>query len=562
MLYLAEVLKKTGFMGAKTELKLLARQQSDQNWVALPGDELISTDAAGDYGSGVLVLVELGANNQLKGIEDATRQLISILKNFSKMKEKFVSQEEEIEGWKQSLIYQSQELTRREVDMESRAEELSQWEAESEKIQHQRQEFEETKAQILELKSQIETDRQQLEEGWGKLQQSQRDFDSQKAEHSASLSDSQVEHIESLLNRLEVANGNGNLGSTLEAFETRLIQAQQSLAEDRQRLEELNLRVKQHETTVTQNHQDLTQSQHQLLLKQVELSTTETLLEQQKVLQHQLREQEMFYDSLGESLHQVQTALVGEPMIEMADLWEISIDDLRDKTNQLRNELAKLQSFVADQEEELTLQMQEVEAMRQKMEQASEYERLTMQSDLEEEEQHYELLNETLKGQRHSLQDRATILEMHQNALEQRTTASQDSTQSDLPDLSPALTKFNAHCQSHRSMLNDVEEQVQSLSIKLVEQQSSYHELELQIEKSQTTLVEQSKSLNQQKLDLGICQGKVEVYQAFLHPMEEQIANLRSLASTDQENGDRTPIIAELKQTLMTLGEVPEAISL
>ena len=90
MLYLAEVLKKTGFMGAKTELKLLARQQSDQNWVALPGDELISTDAANDYGSGVLVLVELGANNQIQGIQDATRQLISILKNFSKMKEKFV----------------------------------------------------------------------------------------------------------------------------------------------------------------------------------------------------------------------------------------------------------------------------------------------------------------------------------------------------------------------------------------------------------------------------------------------------------------------------------------
>ena len=561
MLYLAEVLKKSGFMGAKTELKLLARQQSDQNWVALPGDELIATDAASDYGSGVLLLVELGANNQLKGIEDATRQLISILKNFSKMKEKFVSQEEEIEGWKQSLIYQSQELTRREVDMESRAEELSQWEAESEKIQTQREEFEETKEQILELKNQIETDRLQLEEGWGKLQQSQRDFDARKSEHGASLNDHQVEHIESLLEKLESAAGNGSLGSAIESFETRLSQAQQSLEEDKQRLEDLNHQVKQHEGTVTQNRQNINQSKEDLFLKRLEFSKTETLLEQQKALQHQLREQEMFYDSLGESLHQVQATLVGENTLEMAELWDIPMEELNETTDKLSHELTKLQSFVADQEEELSLQMQEIESMRQKMEQASEYERLTMQSDLEEEEQHYKLLNETLEGQRQSLQDRANVLEMHQKVLAQRNADSQDSDQSDRPDLTPALQKFNTHCQSHRSMLAEVDEKMQSLSIQLVDQQSSYQELENQIKTLTSNLEEQEKSLNQQKLDLGICQGKVEVYQAYLTPMEEQIANLRSLSGAES-NGDRMPIIAELKQTLMTLGEAPEAVSL
>ncbi|MEM9136069.1 MAG: pilus motility taxis protein HmpF [Cyanobacteria bacterium P01_F01_bin.42] len=562
MLYLAEVLKKTGFMGAKTELKLLARQQSDQNWVALPGDELIATDAASDYGSGVLVLVELGANNQLKGIEEATRQLISILKNFSKMKEKFVSQEEEIEGWKQSLIYQSQELTRREVDMESRAEEIGQWESESEKIQQQRQEFEETKAQILALKNQIEVDRQQLEEGWGKLQQSQRDFDTRQAEHGASLSDSQVEHIESLLNQLESSGSNGDFTVTLDAFETRLIQAHQSLAEDRQRLEELARQVKQHEVTVAQNHQDVIQAQQQLREKQIELSTTNTLIEQQKVLQHRLREQEMFYDSLGESLQQVQVALVGEDHLEMVELWDLPLEELQEKIQQLSQELTKLRSFVEDQEEELTLQLQEVEGMREKMAQASEYERLTMQSDLEAEEQHYKLLNETLEGQRQSLQERANVLQFHQKVLEQRSDRGQVDDSSERPDLAPALKKFNAHCQSHRAMLTEVEEQIQNLSIQLVDQQEGLNNSETQLQNLEQGLEEQDRSLNQQKLDLGICQGKVEVYQAFLDPIEEQMTSLRNLKSSAGDESDRSPIIAELKQTLMTLSEEPNAVKL
>ena len=561
VLYLAEVSKKTGFMGAKTEIKLLARQQSDQNWVALPGDEIIATDAANDFASGVLVLVELGPNNQLKGIEEATRQLIGILKNFSKMKEKFVNQEEEIEGWKQSLIYQSQELTRREVDMESRAEELSQWESESQKIEQQRQEFEETKAHIIELKEQVENDRQQLEEGWGKLQLSQRELEALQASNSASLSDTQVEHIETLLNRLETANGNGNLGTTLEAFETRLIQAQQSLDEDRERLEELNQQVKQHESSVVHNRQTLSESRQQLSAQLVELAQVEARLELQRSLQHQLKEQDMFYDSLGESLNQVQTALVGEISFDMSELWEMSTDELKDKVNKLSQELIKLQSFVGDQEEELSYQLESVNEMRQKIEQASEYDRLTLQSDLEEEEQHYQLLNETLEGQRKSLQDRVNVLSTHETVLEQRMSSGQGQGKSQLPDLSPALRKFQDHCESHRTMLAEVDETIQSLANTLSKQQSEHQELEATVQSLTHSLSEQEESLNQQKLNLGICQGKVEVYQAFLNPMEEQISILRNLASDNGESSDRTPIIAELKQTLMTLGEAPEAVA-
>jgi len=450
-------------------------------------------------------------------------------------------------------------LTCREVDREDSAEELSQWEAECHKIEQQRKEFEETKAHIIELKEQLENDRQQLEEGWGKLQLSQQELEARQSNHSNALSDTQVEHIESLLNQLESSYSNGNLGTTLEAFETRLVQAQQSLAEDRQRLDELNQQVKQHELQVGENRQNLDESQRKLFTHFRQLTQVEVELEQQKSLQHKLKEQEMFYDSLGESLNQVQTALVGEFSFELKDLWDISIDELREKIQGLSQELSKLQSFVADQEEELTYQLNAVNEIRQTMEQASEYDRLTLQSDLEEEEQHYQLLNETLEGQRISIQERVDVLAAHETVLEQRTTSGQSDDKSSLPDLSPALRKFEDHCESHRTILIEVNESVAKLTNDLSPLKTAYDELENHVRMLEENVAEQEKSLNQQKLNLGICQGKVEVYQAFLNPMEEQISILRGLVG-NSGTGDQAPIISQLKQTLMSLGEVPEAV--
>jgi hypothetical protein len=59
VLYLAEVQKpKSGFniSRSKAELKLLACQRTEQNWSAIPGEELIAApDEVSNYNPGVLV---------------------------------------------------------------------------------------------------------------------------------------------------------------------------------------------------------------------------------------------------------------------------------------------------------------------------------------------------------------------------------------------------------------------------------------------------------------------------------------------------------------------------
>ncbi|MEO1299853.1 MAG: pilus motility taxis protein HmpF, partial [Cyanobacteria bacterium J06636_16] len=145
MLYLAEIQKKTGFMGGgKSELKLLACQRGE-TWAAVPGDEIVPAPEDANYNAGTLVMVELSNNRQIQRHYDAGRPLVGILQNFSNQSKKAKAQEEEIEQWKQSLTFQSQELNRREMELETRQEQVEQAEADLEQLEAQRQEIEATR---------------------------------------------------------------------------------------------------------------------------------------------------------------------------------------------------------------------------------------------------------------------------------------------------------------------------------------------------------------------------------------------------------------------------------
>lgn len=557
MLYLAEVLKKTGFMGAKTELKLLARQQSEQNWIALSGEELISTDAANEYSTGVLVLVELGANNQIQGIQDATRQLIGILKNFSKIKDKFSSQEEEIEGWKQSLIYQSQELTRREVDMESRAEELEQWQAESEKIAQQRQEFEEMRDQVVQLKDQIESDRQQLEEGWGKLQQAQREFEDLQSSHASSLSDEQVQHIESLLGQLESGTAQGAIESVHD-IEARLSQAWQSFERDKAQLSNLQDKVEQHEMKLSNLRQEALKSQGGLSEQFAVVSRCRAEVELQQHRKQLLVDQLNFRSSILDNLSKVQAALVGGKSVNVVALWEMPLSELEEQVQKLSKELNKLNSFVADQEEELGYQQESVSEMREKMAKASEYDRLTLQADVEEEEQHYRLLNETLEGQRQSLRDRESILETHQQILSQRQAVAAGGTAPEIVDLSPSIASLETQQITDQAAISEIDGKLEALAGQLDTAQSAYTQLDTNHKNLMGQLETEEAAVRQEKLNLGLCRGRLESYQSLLQPFQDFVQSIRGAETNGQGH-----VISELKQMLMSLGEeAPQAISL
>lgn len=552
MLYLAEVHKKTGFMGAKTELKLLAQKQSEHNWSPISGEELLQADAANDYNAGVLVLVEMDGNQQLKSIQDATRQLVGILKSFSRMREKFKTQEEEIEGWKQSLIYQSQELTRREVDMEARAEEIQEWDAESQKIEQQRQEFEATRTQILQLKEQMELDRQQLEEGWGRLQNAQN-------EAQAGLSDEQVRQIEQLLEQLDqsLANGTSNPDHVLASINQhpQIQEAWQTLDQDRSHAQQQQATLDQQQSELQSVWQEWQQTEDSLAQTKLELKVQEqsfTLKEEQKSW---LSEQLQVQSNLYENLTQMQGA-AGE-QADVQRLRDMPLEELETTVEKLNTELVKLSSFVNDQEEELKYQQESIDELEAKIQNASEYDQLSLTGEVEDERQHFRLLDETLEGQRKTLKEREAILYFHQDILYQRKRSQQNKFhQSATLDLAPIVELAKAEQEKQQQSLERLNHELSDLEASLQVTRNTIETTSTEQDNKRNALKQQEHELENQKTALAELWGKVKTSESLLQPIQDVVESLKGQAGAEgQQDNPAFSTLNELKQVFMAIGQ-------
>lgn len=108
------------------ELQLLARQAEDGVWMPLRKPEGVTCKEVGPYNIGVLLLVELSEERQVRRVEEAAMKLVEMLHNLSRTHS--LVDLSEIESWRQSLTRQSQELSRREAEVAARQEQLQQWE--------------------------------------------------------------------------------------------------------------------------------------------------------------------------------------------------------------------------------------------------------------------------------------------------------------------------------------------------------------------------------------------------------------------------------------------------
>jgi chromosome segregation ATPase len=567
VLYLAEVHKKTGFMGAKTELKLLARQQSEQNWSTLPGEEMIPVEIANEYNSGVLVLVELDANQQVKKVQDATRHLVGILKNFSRMRDKFRTQEEEIEGWKQSLIYQSQELTRREVDIEARSEELQQLEAESNKIEEQLQEFEATRAQVIQLKEDIDRDRQQLEDAWGRLHSAQQQHE--QNQHSAGLSDEQLNRLETLMSQLESNLLTGEvmqgpletLRSSASAQQSVLQQFWDQLDQERAQAESAPEDLKHQSQSLQQAWQAWHQDQDALHHLQIQRQLVLELLSLKQVQQGTALQQLQAQQEIEQNLKNLRDGVTGNVQVDSVALQEMPLDSLEETVEKLQKELEKLSHFVADQEEELKLQNQTIEDLQAQINQASEYDRMNLASDLENEQQNYRFLEETLQGQRQTLRDRESILKLHRSILSQRRGTPSDEPSDLGQQLHPLLIKISAQRQSFQDALAALEQDIKDSQDELRQLQDKIDAATSDLEQKREQLKAQSDTLDQRRIEIGQITGRVGIFDQALHPIQnhlnqvnQSIELLRSPLESAASEQQR--VAAELKQTIMALGQV------
>jgi hypothetical protein len=146
MLYLAQV--EINSDSAEIQLQVLARQDSEYVWSVDNSQTLFLTKESSLSG-GVLVLVEIGEDQQIISIQDAKDWILSVLQQHltkNAINPQFIKTEQsKVEKWRQEITAQNLELNRRALEIETRREQLQELEQE---LKRDREELDKLKEQL------------------------------------------------------------------------------------------------------------------------------------------------------------------------------------------------------------------------------------------------------------------------------------------------------------------------------------------------------------------------------------------------------------------------------
>ena len=578
MLYLAEVQKQRsgfGLGGGKAELKLLACQRGEHNWSAVPGDDAIPVEEANKFNDGTLVLVELSASKQVQRIQEAARQLVSILQNFSRLQDKFKDKEEEIEQWKASLTFSSQELNRREMEMQAREEQLAQMEDELERLEAQRSEIENTRDEANRLREEVDRSRLEIETAWEQLRGEQQRVAQQQSQvpQGAVVDQQQTQRIQELMKKLggAIASAKGVREQLNQSFGA--VGAQQAILDQHwQQLEQKHSIAQQQQEELDRQNQSLQnrwqewyQSQDALAGSRADLkgqqSTLSAKQDQAQSVSLQVRAVEELYQQLSRLASA--SGAAGTPQkVDVSSLEKMPVEELQGLVQHLQQDLEKVFRFVNDQEEELTLQQETIEELQGKIQAASEYDRMALENEMADERESYQMLNETLVGQRLRLQEREDVLKQHQTVLWRRLGTANGSKQDrgDM-ELAPFVAQLNTQRQQQSQELQRLESEIQQIREAISQMEANVNRQNGEGEAKRYELKQLEQNLFNQKGAVAELWGRVKVYQEMLQPVQDNLNALRQKLEAVageldrvQETGDEQDrVVSDLQQVLSGL---------
>ena len=545
MLYLAEVQKQKGGLlggGAKTELKLLACQRKDQSWSTVT-EEVIAAEEAGKLNDGALVLAELNGNRQVQRLQEAGRPLVNILQNFSRQLEKFKVKEEEIDQWKESLTFQAQELSRRELDLDAREEEAQQIQEEAQNIDAKLQEVESSREEVQRLQEEIERNRQELEGAWEHLRGEQRRLEelSSEVQPVGGLDEQQAQAIANLLEKLShniaqpssVSEHLDNAFEMLEVQQAILNPYWEQLENQKTEAEEQQAEVERLSQHVQEANSSLQESQESLYEQKTKLKINTATLESKqdyaRVLQEQLQYQQELYEQVN-SFNKSDEDSEDEIFILDFDaeaLQSLSVEELQKTVKDLQEKLNIDSSFVEEQELELNYKQQTMDELQEKLNSAAEEERAQLEEELSDEKDSYQMLNETLVGQRRSLVERQDSLKHHQAILTKRQ-ESQAKQQSQKLDLSPIVNQIEIQRQNYSQQLETLEAQIEQIESSIQQVQETITATTQEHDSKRQELEAMEENLSVLQTSSTQIWARVNLYQETLQPIKDSLEGLRN----------------------------------
>jgi len=565
VLYLAEVVQKKGGImgGGKSELKLLACQRGEQNWSAIAAEEVIAADDASKFSPGTLLLVDLTANKQVQRVQEAGRPIANMLQTFSRIQEKIKTKEAEIEQWNESLTYQSQELTRREMEMEARQEELKILETECQQMDQQRQEFEATREEVMRQQQELERNRQELEGAWEQLRGQKLQLEERQSELMGAcvLDEAKAQELYQLLDRfLESGASPETIQQCHELAnyqQSLLSHHWQTLEEQQHSVEQMQQQIDQQAHQVTEQWQAWYQAQESLEQARIEMKSQQFVLHSKQEMVRSLNAQVQYHTDLYQQIqNMVEGVNADAPSIDVQALENMTIAELLSIVQGLQRELDQSSQFVHRQEEELRLKEKEIQALREKIAQVSEFDRMSLETELIDEQDAYEFLHQTLVGQRRSLREKEAVLRQHKAILVRRGGAEPD--QGSAIDFSIVFSQIEAQRQKQSEELQQLEAQIREIEAAMQQAQDRVNEQVSAQDAKHSELKQLEEALQAQSVAAAQLAARVTLYQEMLQPIQDSITAMNQhLEAITQSNGQHLAI-EETKGVIASLTQKPE----
>ena len=567
MLYLAEIQKQSkGFMsGVETKLKLIACQRHDRSWEVV-GNESVTVEDASDFGNGALIVVNLGTNRQVQGkIELASPKIIAILKNFSRLREKSQSQQQEIDQWKESLAIQSEELTRRQIEMDTRLEQVEQMEEEFKQFEQQKAQIARAKAETENIRAEFEAKSAELEGAWSQLK-GQQDNLEEKLQQANVLD---WERANELKQQLEVI---ANTTRAVDALAGQVQEAEAATASQQKAMQshwdnlnsssdEIQLKRQALETIETElnaKKERVESLQKTIAFAEQELSIAQKSLEVKQELAQFLNLQSESQNTMLQILSGSAADADSAAQLDLDKLENMPLPSLEEMVENLKQDLEKVAQFVSDQEEELDWQCKAVEELEQKMSQANDFERLTLEQELADEREAKKMLDQTLVGQRRSLKERHQVLLQHSRILKRRQGIVDFDFESAIQDID--LTPIKETLESQQQQL---QKQQTELALEMSQIQRNMQELQTKLEsqinqKSQLSweIGQLQDKWHQLNLETARIQLQIDFYQQQLQPLQD------SLDRTRDRVGEISKLVvnSEIERSTLALSNMSQMI--
>jgi chromosome segregation ATPase len=550
VLYLAEVQKpKSGFNisgRSKTELKLLACQRTEQNWSAIPSEELIpAPDDGNNYSPGVLVLVDMNANRQIQSqLRDAGKHLVGILHNLSRQIEKYKKEADEIESWRQSLSLQSQQLQLRQEEIYGREEDLEQTRSELDRLTQEAQALEGTIADHT-------RQRQELTTQWEQLREKEQYIEQQQQSMSGAVSEHQVDEIRTAIHQLGSVSSGLNpqkLEATVTAIEFQeelLHQHGERLKQQQQRMVETQTELDCQRTEIDRRKQQLQELQTSLEQAQTEWEVQQQTLSMQQEYAARLGTRIDFEQENYQKIYLMSKGGggdVGDTKLDIEQLTNMPIEELQTVVENLQKEVDRYVYIVNLEEEELTEKQQAIDEITEQIVTANDFDKLKLEAELHDEQDSYNMLDHTLDGQRQTMRERQTFLQIHGRVLRQRQGHPPEEGDKSQIEWESILNLLNLGRQQQQAELTQIETEIQHLRTTLeqakakVEQQVNAYLVESEeVQK----LDRQYQTTKQVATELG---AKIDLYQEMIQPLQNHIntfkQQLGDLADAAGNSGD------------------------